>query len=127
MARIEFNSGGGRQPPAEVVEYVTKIVLADLAQDEKRDGRRHPVSLPVSAVPIDDQFSPKGPEFVAVTRDISTGGISFIHTCPVNDKLLALELVNREGEKIQVVMEVVRCTNSGRYYEVGGRLVAKLT
>ena len=63
---------------------------------------------------------------MALSRDISTGGMSLIHTEEVQDKLLVVELPITPGQKTQVVLEVLRCRSIGQFYEVGGRFVSKL-
>jgi hypothetical protein len=76
------------------------------------------------AVPIDDQEKP-GEAFAAITRDISSKGISIYHTRPVHERYLAIQWNVEEGEQLRVLVNVVRCRPVGRFYEIGGMFITK--
>jgi hypothetical protein len=51
---------------------------------EQRQSNRRPLIIEVIALPLDEQLQPIGGSFVAVTRDISTCGVSLVHTTRVD-------------------------------------------
>lgn len=128
VQRIEF----GRLKPAPLPDAVRQFVqeLAGAkrrsAFDEKRAQPRYPLVGLVQAVPVDDSCIPIGPAFQGMSRNISTGGICFVCTRAVRDKRFVIELATSPSERVQMVMEMVRCQRLGRFYEVGGRLLARL-
>ncbi len=95
--------------------------------DERRATKRYPMACPVVAVPIDDQEKP-GEAFAAITRDISSQGISIYHTRPVHEPYLAIQWNVDEAEQLRVLVEVVRCRPVGPFfYEIGGMFVTQPT
>ena len=126
MMRIEFDVTQVEQPSADVAAILAKLVPREGEQPEHRKFRRHCLTLAVAAVPVDEAHRPTDASFIALTRNISQGGISLIHSGPVAAKLLAIELPMPEGESLQVVMRLDRCRRIGDFYELAGPFVTKL-
>ncbi|MFV2065712.1 MAG: hypothetical protein ACC645_01940 [Pirellulales bacterium] len=126
MMRIEFDATQVEQPSAEVAAIIAKLVPQEREEPEHRQFPRHCVTLAVSAVPVDEAHRPTDASFVALTRNISQGGISLIHSSPVAAKLLAIELPMPGSEPLQVVVRLDRCRRIGEFYELAGPFVTKL-
>ena len=127
MSDLDFDRRNLFPPPPEIVAYVERLA-ANYVGDDRRTTQRRAVTVPVTVIPVNQDLEPTGEAFMAISRDISTDGMSFIHTRNVNDEYLALELVSRDGgDEMQVLMKVLRCETVGRFYEVAGRFVKKLT
>lgn len=123
MTRIEFDVTRLEQPSAKIAEIIAKLVPTNGAQPEHREFPRHCVT---PAVPVDDAHCPTDASFVALTRNISQGGISLIHSSPVATKLLAIELRIPESEPLQIIVRLDRCRRIGDFYELAGPFVTKL-
>lgn len=92
--------------------------------DRREEGRSRLIS-PIVVQPISDDFLPVGECFEGIARDVSTIGIGFVCTTPIQHKLLAIRLKSRDG-KIDVAGEVIRCEQQGAYFDVGCKLISKL-
>lgn len=127
-ALFETDSHVLLRPPEAIAAFVQR--MARNAQyyegPEQRTERRYLLSLPIAAVAVDSSLQRIGEPFIAVSRDISSGGIAMYHTRTVKEKLLALEMTAPAGDKLRVLMEVLRCHPSGLFYEIAGRFVSKL-
>jgi len=112
--------------PAEDVSRLVQDLVTKQQKyqgDERRSATRYPLACPVVAVPIDDHEHP-GEPFAAITRDISSRGISIYHTRPVHEPYLAIQWTIEEGERLRVLVEVVRCRPVGPFfYEIGGSFI----
>jgi hypothetical protein len=96
------------------------------AKFTRRREVRHAVALPVDATPVDASLYPLGPVLQAVTRDISTSGISLLCTTSPEAKYLAISLWAAEGQRLDAVVEVLRCRPLGPMFDLGGRFVTKI-
>jgi hypothetical protein len=115
-------------PPERVVTFIRQMIRGEKfhSGSERRLSLRYPVTMPVRATPLDDRQNPDGEAFLAVTRDISVGGLCMYHLEPVRARYLQLELASSSGtgEHLHVVLEVVRCHPTGPLYEIAGRFVS---
>ena len=114
-------------PGEEVSRLVEELINKQQKYqgDERRSATRYPLACPVVAVPIDEQEKP-GEAFAAITRDISSQGISIYHTRPIHEPYLAIQWTVDEGEQLRVLVEVVRCRPVGPFfYEIGGSFVTQ--
>ena len=116
------------RPPAAIAMFVRRVVKGAeyYVGPEQRTEPRYRVSLPVAAVPIDESMKKTGDVFIAFTRDISSGGIAMYHTRRVSDKYLAVEIRSNSGENLRVLVEVLRCSPVGLFYEIAGKFISKL-
>jgi hypothetical protein len=113
-------------PPTRVERFIRSVIRSEkfFEGSERRLTLRYPVTMPVRAVALDEKQKPTGGPFLAVTRDISVGGLCMYHLEPVESRWLQLELANNgQPEQLRVVMEVVRCSKTGPLYEIAGRFV----
>lgn len=126
---FDFNIQSLVRPPEMIACFVQRMVrnAQYYAGPEQRTERRYAVSVPVSAIPVDDSFQKTGEPFMALTRDISTKGMSMYHTRRVSEKFLALELTDPANNRLRVVLEVLRCRPDGLFYEIAGRFATKIS
>jgi hypothetical protein len=114
-------------PPERLVSFVRRMIRGEKFHpgSERRRDLRYALTIPVRATPLDDLQNPDGEAFLAVTRDISVGGLCMYHLEPVKARYLQLDLASSSGtgEQLQVVLEVVRCHPTGPLYEIAGRFV----
>ncbi len=142
---ISWKSAGARHQPdrslgseqesissgQEIFDFVQRTIDRNGQDDtyaglEKRSEKRCYVSLPVTATPTNEKLQPVGDSFYAVTRDISSQGITMFNTRTVDSSFLVLELMDPDGPKLKAVMEVLRCRPIGRFYEITGEFVTKM-
>jgi hypothetical protein len=114
---------------AENKEVITAFIrgLIDDAQKafiaDRRRELRHPLSVPVTVTPVGDANRRLTGAFVAVTRDISTTGISFLHTNLVNDHYLNLRFTESRPDAPTIVIEVLRRRKIGPLWEIAGKFL----
>jgi hypothetical protein len=109
----------------EVNDFITRLQQHG-AKFTRRRELRQTVALLVEATPLDDASRPTGKTFQAVTRDISTSGISLLHTQSVDAPYLSISLKDTENQRLDAVVEVLRCNPIGPLFDIGGRFVAKI-
>jgi hypothetical protein len=102
-------------------QFVGAVEASRDANDERRTDKRKPVVLDVIAVPLDAQRQPAGEPFLALTRNISHGGISILHTEKVSAPYLLLRLETQRHQTIQAVIQVVRSRSFYQFTEISGR------
>lgn len=116
------------RPPKAIADFVERAIRNSKYYDgpDIRSERRYAVSLRVAAAPVDEQLNKIGEEFIAMSRDISSSGIAIYHTRDVSDRFLALELTAASGEKMRVLLQVLRCRPAGLFYEIAGKFVSRI-
>ena len=116
------------RPPKAIADFVERAIRNSKYYDgpDIRSERRYAVSLRVAAAPVDEQLNKIGEEFIAMSRDISSSGIAIYHTRGVSDRFLALELTAASGEKMRVLLQVLRCRPAGLFYEIAGKFVSRI-
>ena len=92
--------------------------------DHRRESR-HAVAIDVNAIPLDADLQAAGSDFVATTRDISSGGISLIHPERIGCPFLAVEIAVPGERPFQAAVEALRCPPVGPYFEIAGKFVTK--
>ncbi|MCH7725532.1 MAG: hypothetical protein IH991_03470 [Planctomycetes bacterium] len=93
---------------------------------ERRTEARRRVVVPVMVMPVDDNFERTGDAFQAVTRDVSTSGISLLSTQDIDAEYLAVFLKTLSGRELIVVIHVCRHDYIGVYYDIAGTFVHTL-
>ena len=113
----------------DVGEFIER--LADEIEyfdgSERRTEARRRVVVPVMVMPVDDNFERTGDAFQAVTRDVSTSGISLLSTQDTDAEYLAVFLKTLSGRELIVVIHVCRHNYIGVYYDIAGTFVNTLT
>jgi hypothetical protein len=129
MGLLRFDLASLLRPRRELVEFVHRLAAGApaYAGAERRAEPRWTIVTPVPVQPLDERLRPHGEPFVAISRDVSPGGMALYHLQPVPVKsLLAVELRAPEGDTLQAVLEVVRCRTDGLAFEIGGQFLAKV-
>src|SRR4051812_27122107 len=109
--------------PPRLVNFVRRVIRGEkfYPGPERRMNLRYPLTMPVKVTPLDEDMTPSGTEpFVAVTRDISVGGLCLYHTQALREKYLRLELTSPSRDNLDVVIAVVRCKQAGPFWEIAG-------
>jgi hypothetical protein len=75
---------------------------------------------------MDQRLRPVDDAFAAMTRDISKSGLCLVHTRAVRAELLAVELSDLQGETMQLVMRLLRCRPTNRFYEIAGAFLVRM-
>jgi hypothetical protein len=91
---------------------------------ERRRHKRYKLHCSVAVLPLDDDFRPAGPQFLAVCRDLSASGMALFHTRAIREKYLLVELQRPQSDPARLIMQVTRCRAVVRFYEIAGPLAA---
>jgi hypothetical protein len=113
--------------PEGVVDFIRRVIRSEKFHPgpERRGHLRYPLTLPVKVTPLDENQLPTSDPFLAVTRDLSISGLCMYHLQSVQNRYLQLELISPAQERLNVVLEVVRCRAAGPFYEIGGQFVGQ--
>jgi hypothetical protein len=112
---------------AETGAAVTSLIrdLIDGSQKDyildRRRERRHPILTPVMVLPVGRLAA----AFEAVTRDVSTRGISFLSTAPIDEHYVYLQFPESPLSSLTLVVEVLRCRKIGPLWEIAGSFRVK--
>jgi hypothetical protein len=104
-----------------VDDFVAAVERNEQRDDERRKEQRKPVCADVIAVPLDENRQPCGEAFLALTRNISRGGIAILHTERVTAPYLLLRIETGRHQSIQTVVRVVRARSFYQFTEISGR------
>lgn len=126
--RLQLSQDGVDTAPESVRKFVERMTqqAEPTIGFERRKQSRFRVAKAILVVPVDEHNKPTGAPFQAMTRDISSAGVSFIHTRSITARRLVAEMTCPRGETKQLAMEVLRCRPWSHLYEIAGRWVAKL-
>jgi hypothetical protein len=105
-------------------QFIRTVSSSRVSDDERRTEKRRPVVLDIIAVPLDEDRNPCGDPFLALSRNISRGGIALLHTERVKAPFLLLRIETLRHEVIQAVVQVIRARNFYQFTEISGRFVA---
>jgi hypothetical protein len=108
-----------------VDEFVSAVERNEGRDDERRTEKRKPVVVDVIAVPLDENRQPCGEPFLALTRNISRGGIAILHSERVTAPYLLLRIETGRHKAIQTVVQVVRTRSFYQFTEISGRFELK--
>jgi len=103
-----------------------KLADSSAPEKENRNSPRRAVSVRLRVIPCNESGEPAGQPFVALTRDLSAGGICLVHTRATNASHVMVVLRAPGLEPMQLVVEVLRCRAIGRFYEIAGRFVSRI-
>lgn len=117
-------------PPDAIAAFIRHLGLRNYHGEEKRSKPRRQVAVPIIVQPLDESMQLCGKAFRALTRDISTEGIGFLHTRSIETRMAAVEIENPQmpdQPKMQILVEIRRCNPlPSALYEIGGRFVMRL-
>jgi hypothetical protein len=107
----------------EGLEQFVRGIDPGLGVDERRRSPRVPLIAKVVAIPIDRDKRPIGEPFIAVSRNISAGGISMFHRHASPSTFLSLQIVRPIGPPSKVLMRVVRNRRVDAFFEIAGEFI----
>ena len=116
------------------VEVESAPTNADVASSEseskligkdRRQQTRYSIGLPVVAIPLPN-FTVAGPSVRMITRDISKSGIALSHARFSDAPYYVIDFTEARFELMQVLLKVLRVSNSGPTYELGGKFMNRL-
>lgn len=122
---------GSSQPDADAdlqkIRALTRHVADQQAsvRSDHRTDRRWNLAIPVMAIPLDDSHQPVGEPASMITRDISTGGISLLHTQPIPTQFLLVKLDAPILQSTELIVRILRTRTIGVYTEIAGEFVAR--
>jgi hypothetical protein len=103
---------------ATVDQFVDAVDGGKGPFDDRRSATRKPAMIDVIAVPLDSQRKPCGDAFLALTRNISRGGIALICTEEIKAPYLLLRLEMARYRMLQAVVRVIRSRSFYQFTEV---------
>jgi hypothetical protein len=108
---------------ADSKEAIKDVIrgLIDEAQREyivdRRKHHRHSLAILINATPIKE--GRLGTEFKAVTHDIASGGLSFVHNALIDEPYLLLRFPDFNQQPL--ILEVLRQTQIGPFWMIAGK------
>jgi len=124
---IPFEQARMAEPPLDLQLFAEQLAANEERDPTgKRESERFQMTAWVPAVLIDEQLQPTGDPFLVMTRNISTSGIAIVHTQPIEDGRIAVELTGASGERIQLALQIIRCRALDKFYEMGCRYLRRL-
>lgn len=101
----------------ELLAFVRDLPERSEPGAERRKTVRIPVNIKVICVPLNGDEEATGDPFVAVSRDISTGGLALVYWRRIPTRLLSVWLPSSDGETLQLVVRIVHCRGLGKFIE----------
>jgi hypothetical protein len=131
MSTIESGSDpttvtGAITSKSQVVKLLSGLV-DDLQVNyvlDRRQERRYPLCIPVDVAKCDSRGQRSGEAFTAVTKDISAGGMAFLHRFPIGDQLVEISFPGSgRYAGARLILLVIRRRAVGPFWEIAGRFV----
>ncbi len=86
---------------------------------DTRCESRRPVSLPMRIQPLDEQLQPSGPEMSVVSRDISSAGVGFFVSKPLECPFVNVRMTTPSGRTMHAPAAIKHVTPFGVFCFVG--------
>lgn len=112
-------------PPPDAAYHLVREMHTTFRLHEKRRGARYPVASTILVDMLDEASRPRNEPFLAVLRDISANGISFVHTRAITPGLMRIEFADANDRMPALVIRQVRCEPYRTFYIVAGQIVGK--
>lgn len=93
---------------------------------DRRQHTRYSIGLSVIAVPLRANFSIAGPAVRMTTRDISKSGVALAYARFSDAPYYVIDFTAAGIELLQVLVKVLRVSNTGPTYEVAGKFINRL-
>ncbi len=124
---IQFEAQKLPQPVETVERCILQLAKNGNFETERRETKRFDYVKAVPVLKVDEHFHSHDEPFMAMTRNISTTGMSLFHSEAIDSKHLVVELPISAGEPLKVGVEVIRCREVGGSYEIGGHFVVRFS
>jgi hypothetical protein len=112
--------------PAKTEEAACGSATDTLTGMDRRQHTRYSIGVPVIAVPLRANFSIAGPAVRMTTRDISKCGVALAYARFSDAPYYVIDFTAAGIELLQVLLKVLRVSNTGPTYEVAGRFINRL-
>lgn len=108
---------------ATVDQFVDAVDGGHDPFEDRRSTKRKPAMIDVIAVPLDTELKPSGNAFLALTRNISHGGIALLCTEEIKAPYLLLRMEMARYRCLQAVVRVIRSRSFYQFNEVSAAFV----
>src|ERR1700730_1464082 len=105
------------------MKFVRERVVRSPGEKEMRRSKRYGAVLEVVVVPLNEHYRPSGLPFLAVTRDVSTGGLCMLHPRPAPASTLFVEIERPNDSPLDVVLNGRRNRRVGQFFEIAGDFI----
>lgn len=127
---ITFDRTRVKRIPEAMLDFARRHVQTIQEERPVVERRRHsrfPIVMTISLVPLDSkQLVPNGDPYEVVLRNLSRAGVSILSSRAMVEKYVAIEIKTVANPDLRFVVEILRCSPFGRFYEVAGRIAARL-
>jgi hypothetical protein len=116
-------------PPPEAILRLLRRLAAAEDNSQQHDQRRTPryaVVTPAWVVPMNRRLAAIEAPFSAAIRNVSSSGLSIVHTRSTLAPMIAVEFPTGENETRQFVFRVRRCQPLHHFYEIAGPFLIRL-
>ena len=112
--------------PEGIYSFVQRLMKAyhALYHEDRRLTTRQQISVPVRVCPVNENGDAVGEPYLAVTRDISSGGVGFFTVVKPETKFVSIQMESPEGETLDVMGAVRHSIEWGSFHFVGVRFLA---
>jgi hypothetical protein len=114
-----------REAITALIRKLIDDIEEDFIVDHRREGR-HATLMPVIVVPLSETGRSLTSEFVAVVHDLSSRGISMLHSSEIEHKYLFLRFPEARVKTEGVALEVLRRRKIGPLWEIAGNFITAL-
>jgi hypothetical protein len=114
-----------REAITALIRKLIDDIEEDFIVDHRREGR-HATLMPVNVVPVSETGQSLATAFVAVVHDLSSRGISMLHTSEIEHTYLFLRFPDARVKTEGVVLEVLRRRKIGPLWEIAGKFVTEI-
>jgi hypothetical protein len=112
----------------EIVRLIREVVheVRENCPEDRRADTRCPICVPVEVTVCNPQSRRDRRACTMVSKDVSTTGMSILHTAPIRDRLLMVSFPqSKQHAEHRLVLEVTRRRSVGPLWEIGGRFVTE--
>jgi hypothetical protein len=120
---VDWNSVSSTREAVE--QFVDAVDSGNDPFEDRRSTKRKPAMIDVIAVPLDAEHKPCGEAFLALTRNISRGGIAILCTEEIKSPYLLLRLEMARYRMMQSIVRVIRQRSFYQFTEVSAEFVVK--
>jgi len=112
--------------PDEFIRFVRKVAKLTKHPFERRTKPRIPLSIEVPAVPLDLDLNACGPPFLALSQDISAGGMALVFVRPVKAPYLLVNIDMQEQGEMRFLLKLRRWRQAEKFFEFSGEFEARV-
>lgn len=110
-------------PTAALIDFVSQLAIGAPPEVERRAVPRLPTAFSATVVRLADDLQPIAEPFDVVVRNISTKGLAFLASQPIDVGHVAITMTNSAGAAIELRVRIRRCQLLGPCFDVGGEFV----